>query len=447
MRALIIIFLFSIDSVLAQNVKENIFGFATSNTFTYCDVIDTSFLHKVIELQPKLLRFPGGAVGNFYHYGKKGYGFDFYEIDRYHDGKFPKRSRGLENSRKKKNQHQDYIEDFIILVKKTNSKAVLVANMFVDNDDILLMIKKLIDNNIEVAGVELGSELSNRSYFNKGYTIDEYIIAAKKCSAKIKEKYPNLKTAIVAAPLGKRKGHRHNIWNDKLAKLNFYDAIITHSYAKVTKGKDRYGQMISEEKEGANMLEAFEIYKNRAIDYLENQYPKEITQYKGIFKKPIWVTEWNLQMSKTTGNTLLQSLFVASYILELLSNPDLSSIELTTYHNLGGRDLSGSIFGNINEEIEIHSTYYPFMLIGKIFENDIVSVIKEGEDEFFRYRCYNNNKVKVLEYIVDWSNNKFYCIYDINPFSSSCIIYESNNLNDVANKNGILKLDKIITVE
>ena len=240
MRALIIIFLFSIDSVLAQNVKENIFGFATSNTFTYCDVIDTSFLHKVIELQPKLLRFPGGAVGNFYHYGKKGYGFDFYEIDRYHDGKFPKRSRGLENSRKKKNQHKDYIEDFIILAKKTNSKAVLVANMFVDNDDILLMIKKLIDNNIEVAGVELGSELSNRSYFNKGYTIDEYIIAAKKCSAKIKEKYPNLKTAIVAAPLGKRKGHRHNIWNDKLAKLNFYDAIITHSYAKVTKGKDRY---------------------------------------------------------------------------------------------------------------------------------------------------------------------------------------------------------------
>ena len=205
--------------------------------------------------------------------------------------------------------------------------------------------------------------------------------------------------------------------------------------------------MISEEKEGANMLEAFEIYKNRAIDYLENQYPKEITQYKGIFKKPIWVTEWNLQMSKTTGNTLLQSLFVASYILELLSNPDLSSIELTTYHNLGGRDLSGSIFGNINEEIEIHSTYYPFMLIGKIFENDIVSVIKEGEDEFFSYRCYNNNKVKVLEYIVDWSNNKFYCIYDINSFSSSCIIYESNNLNDVANKNGILKLDKIITVE
>ena len=57
-----------------------------------------------------------------------------------------------------------------------------------------------------------------------------------------------------------------------------------------------------------------------------------------------------LQMSKTTGNTLLQSLFVAQYILELLSNPDLSSIELTTYHNLGGRDLSGQFLGVIKKK-------------------------------------------------------------------------------------------------
>ena len=101
MRKLIIIFLLCIKGVLAQNVNENIFGFATSNTFTYCDVTDTSFLNKVIAIQPKLLRFPGGAVGNFYHYGGKGYGFNFSEIDQYHDGKLPKRSRGLENSRKK----------------------------------------------------------------------------------------------------------------------------------------------------------------------------------------------------------------------------------------------------------------------------------------------------------------------------------------------------------
>ena len=169
--------------------------------------------------------------------------------------------------------------------------------------------------------------------------------------------------------------------------------------------------------------------------------------YESIFSKPIWVTEWNLQMSKTTGNTLLQSLFVAHYLLELLSNPDLSPIELTTYHNLGGRDLSGSIFGNNEGVMEIHSTYYPLMLIGKIFENNIVSFNKENKDEVFSYKCYDINKVKILEYRVDWRNNKFYCIYDINTYSSCYIIYESDNLNDIPNKKGVLKLEKRITVD
>ena len=443
MRKLIVIFSLCIEGVLAQNIKENIFGFATSNTFTYCDVTDTSFLYKVIALQPKLLRFPGGAVGNFYHYGEKGYGFDFFEIDQYHDGKFPKRSRGLDKSRNKKNQQQDYIEDFIVLAKKTNAKAVLVANLFIDNDDILLMIKKLTENNIEVVGIELGSELSNRSYFTKGYTIDEYIIAAKKCSAKIKNKYPYLKTAIVVAPLGKSKGHRHNIWNEKLAKLNFYDAIIIHSYAKVTKGEDRYGQMISEENEGKNKREAFDTYKDRAIDYLVNKYPKEVKVYEGIFHKPIWVTEWNLQISKTTGNTLLQSLFVAHYLLELISNPDLSVIELTTYHNLGGRDFSGSIFRNNKEEIEIHSTYYPMVMIGKIFESNIDRIERKKFNDCFIYTCYDIKGIKKFIFSINWEGNilEFQTLSELNKHIFDVVEYRSDDLFDKANTEGILESD------
>ena len=443
MRKIIIILLFSFEGLMAQSVHENIFGFATSNTFTYCDVNDTSFLNKVIALQPKLLRFPGGAVGNFYHYGKNGYGFDFAEVDKFHDGKFPKRSRGLESSRNKKNQQQDYIDDFIILAKATNAKAVLVANLFIDNNDIILMIEKLVANNIEVVGVELGSELSNRSYFTKGYTIDDYVVSAKKCSEKIKGKYPDLKTAIVVAPLGKRNGHRHNLWNERLAKLDFYDAIIIHSYAKVTKGKDRYGQMISEEAEGESKAEAFEIYKNRAIDYLTDEYPKEVKAYVNLFNKPIWVTEWNLQMSKTTGNTLLQSLFVAHYLLELMSNPDLSAIELTTYHNLGGRDFSGSIFRNNKEEMEIQSTYYPLKMIGKIFEHDIVRVEKKRFNDYFSYSCYNIEGVKKFIFSIDWENNivELQTSSEFNKYIFDVVEYKSDDLFDIANVNGLLELD------
>jgi alpha-L-arabinofuranosidase len=439
MRLVIILLLLQALMISAQEIQKNIFGFATSNTFTYCNISDTSFINKVCKIKPQILRFPGGAVGNFYHFGKAGYGFDYTEIDKYHDGKFPKRARGLDRSRKKYNHQHDYIHDFITLAQRTDAKAVLVANPFVsDDNDILLMIQKLYDNNIEVIGVELGSELSNRSYFLKGYTIDEYILFAKRCSKNIKIKFPKIKTAVLAAPLGKRKGHRHNIWNNRLASLNFYDAIIIHSYAKIIKGKTLDGQMISEKLETKNKSEEFEIYKSRVINYFNREYPKEVKEYFSIYNKPVWVTEWNLQISKTTGSTLLQSLFVAQYILEVFSNPNLASIELATYHNLGGRDFSGSIFRKNHDRLDVQSTYYPMTMVSKIFDNEIFRIEKEIENEVFSYKCYDKYNKKVLTYIVDWSSNQLSYINNTIKSSEISMVYKSKNLFDKSNNLGVL---------
>ncbi len=434
MRLIIFILLLKFSPIVAQEIQKNIFGFATSNTFTYCDVADTSFTNKVCAISPQILRFPGGAVGNFYHFGRSGYGFDFNEIDRYHNGKFPKRARGLDNSRKKNKHQHDYIHDFISLAKMTKAKAVLVANPFVKNDDdIILMIQELNKNNIEVVGVELGSELSNRSYFLKGYTIDDYILFAQRCANNIKKIFPEIKIAVVAAPLGKQKGHRHNIWNSRLSIMDFYDAIIIHSYAKVIKGSALDGQMLYEEIESLNKTKEFKIYKNRAIKYLNKVYTREVQDYLNIYNKPIWVTEWNLQMSKTTGNTLLQSLFTAQYLLEVLSNPKLSSIELTTYHNLGGRDLSGSIFRNNNGRMEIQSTYRTMMMISKIFESNIVKINKEKSEESFLYKCYDKYNKEALRYILDWRSYDFTCI---TISSQDTIVHKSLNLFDKADNIG-----------
>lgn len=441
MRSIIVIFFLITSTISAQEIQNNIFGFATSNTFTYCDVRDTNFINNVIEINPKILRFPGGAVGNFYHFGKEGYGFDFIEIDKFHNGKFPKRSRGLENFRKKKKHNYDYIEDFIKLAKKTKSSAVLVANPFVDSDDdILLMIDKIQKNNISVIGVELGSELSNRSYFTRGYDVEDYILFAERCSKKIKSKFPKIKIAIVVAPLGKKHGHRHNIWNTKMSKKTFYDAVIIHSYAKVINGKTLDGAMLTEHTIEKDKSKQFNEYKDKIINYFNTGYPSEIKSYNTIFNKPIWVTEWNLQMSKTTGNTMLQSLFVAQYFLEALSNQKLSSIELTTYHNLGGRDLSGSIFGYNNNLIDIRSTFYPISMIGKIFENDIVSIKQTKTDNIFFYKCFDINNKEIISYKVDWMSNHFSCIYSIDS-TKYCMTYSSLNLFDKADKKGLLNLN------
>ena len=134
----------------------------------------------------------------------------------------------------------------------------------------------------------------------------------------------------------------------------------------------------------------------------------EIEKYNQIFNnKDIWITEWNLQMTKTTGNTLLQSLFVSQYYLELFSNPDLKNIKISTYHNLAGRDVSGSIFMGSKNGFETHSTYYPLTFLGKIFENDIIRIEKEVYNEVFIYKCYDINGKNKISFEIDWEEKTF----------------------------------------
>ena len=390
----------------AQSVlNENIFGFATSNTFTYFNVKSEDFKENCDEISPRLLRFPGGAVGNFYHFDAPAYGIKLNEVDSLIGGKFPKRARGLISFSKKNNHNRNYIYEFIDLAKQHQSNVVLVANMLTgDKEDIISMISLMRENNLYVVGVELGSELSNKSYFDKGYTIDEYLYSAKELSKYIKSVFPAIKTAIVAAPIVESKEHRHSVWNKSLSKKNFYDAIIVHSYAKVVKGKDKYGQMIFEENEG-NSEVSFLNYKNRISSFFNKLYPLEISTYNSIFKNiPIWITEWNLQYSKKTGNTLLQSLFVANYFLEILSNKEFKSISLTTFHNLAGRDFGGSVFQKKNGKTYIQSTFSSIRMISKIFALDSHSILKEKiEPDLYKYTIINEEAMSMIFYI-NWSN-------------------------------------------
>ena len=96
-----------------------------------------------------------------------------------------------------------------------------------------------------------------------------------------------------------------------MSTLNFYDAIIIHSYAQVIKGKTLDGQMMFEEIERNNRKEEFQIYKDRIIAYFNNYYPNEIQQYSNIYNKPIWVTEWNFYIYQK----LLEILCYNHYLL------------------------------------------------------------------------------------------------------------------------------------
>ncbi len=456
-----IFFTISIIFLNAQNTRDvrKIFGFATSNTFTYFNINDTNFSKKVQSISPNVLRFPGGAVGNFYHFNKPAYGLNLEEIEKWHYGGFPKRAKGLLRSSKMKNHNQNYIEDFVIAANSTNASVVLVANLITGTpEETILMIEYIKQQGLDVIGVELGSELSNRPYFLAGFDKNKYIESARLFSKKIKDKYPKLKTAVVAAPIVSEKKHRHTLWNKALANYQFYDAVILHSYAKITKGRDQYGEMISEVPEGESKKEAFDLYKNRALKYFNRDYLEELKNYQKIFNKPFWITEWNLQISRTTGNTLFQGLFVANYFLHVASvNTGCQNIELTTFHNLGGRDVSGSIFMNEKEKMIIHSTYRPTCMLAKIFDTKNAEIIYYGSrtsNQMHHYTVYDTNslinnpnsitygqKVSRTKYecYVNWSEESEFSVIEV-PATGSAImyIYKSNNLFDQPKSDGRL---------
>ena len=79
--------------------------------------------------------------------------------------------------------------------------------------------------------------------------------------------------------------------------------------------------MIREDEVSSTKKEQFDLYKTRIKTYFTTGFVKDIIEYNKIFGQEIWITEWNLQMTKTTGNTMLQSFFVSHYLLEILSNP------------------------------------------------------------------------------------------------------------------------------
>ena len=402
-KKVVIIFylLFSVTCLAQNNINPNLFGFRMSTSFIFFDVEDSAFTKKVVDLSPQVLSFPGG-FGNFYHLKGAGYGVDLKEVYKYNKVK-AEIGKSLNWISRKKGHVDNYIYDFISLAKETQAKVIFTVNILNEPvKDYLKVLEIFENNNIEVIAVELGGELYTREY---KHIIDGelYIKLARDCAINIRKHYPSILIGVVAAPVNTLR--RHNLWNQKLALEVFYDAIIVHSYAKVLKGEAVDGRMVTEKKEAEDMKTSFQIYKNRAINYLENDYPNKILEYSAAFDdKPIWITEWNLQMSKTTGNTMLQTLFASSFLLEVSTNPKLKNIELSTFHNMAGRTLSGSMLLRKNNDMHVLSTYRPMQMLGNIFLDENYKGKKINiSDECIKYVFTQDISDKKIVCWVNWS--------------------------------------------
>ena len=382
-----------------ERIIKNLYGFGTNTTFMFNDVQDTSFLSNINIISPRLLAFPGG-LGNFYHPSGMGYGIKINEVDFFHTGKLPKRIRGI-NKIIEKNKDENYIHPFIDLSKNLKSDVIIDANILTaEVDETVQMINLMKDGGIDVSFIEIGRELTNQSY-HTNFDIYKYLEKSKIFTDTIRKKFPKMKIGVVAAPIYK-KHEKHVTWNKLLSRENFYDAIVVHTYAKITKGKDEYGKMVTEYPEGKDKFQAFNIYKKRSLDFFK-EYTKEINDYSTLFQnKDIWITEWNLQVSKLTGKTHIQSLFVFNYLMEVACNDKLSKINLMSFHNLAGRDISSSVIIN-RKENTISTTFAAFQLLSDIFSNDVINVVSRNfENERFEYVFFNEKNEKFYV-CINWS--------------------------------------------
>tara|TARA_B100001758_G_scaffold62460_1_gene51989 strand:- start:17088 stop:18479 length:1392 start_codon:yes stop_codon:yes gene_type:complete len=403
-RFFVILFSFiTIQSSCQNAINADLFGFRTSLAFVFFSVEDTNFMEKVYEISPNVLSFPGG-FGNFYHLDGSGYGLNPSEIERYHKKSRLKTAITINKLIASKGDTANYIFDFIRMAKLTNSRVIYNANIISSTvSEVLEVIKILIDNDLELIGIELGGELSNLSY-SHFMTIDKYINLSKKYTDAIKNTYPEIPIAVVAAPNNRGSRILEN-WNNKLAQEDFYDAIVIHPYAKVVKGKDVAGRMLTVIPEGVEGEELYRIYKDRAIKYIISDFKNEIIKYIATYNdKRIWLTEWNLQMSGKTGNSLLQALFVAHQIIEL-SSLTKSNIDIATFHNLAGRTISGSMIMKKNKELKLNASFNSMKIVSRLFDQSLSFEHKKNiSDDCFEYYYHNNREKKQFHYWINWSS-------------------------------------------
>lgn len=262
-------------------------GFNT-NAFLYNfpgQRFNVSYVQAMNELQPEVLRFPGGTIANKYHFFQTGYG---------QGSAYDLRTR------------QNYMVEFVRLVKSLDKEPVViyVLNMFehfyqpkqsdweliVENLSALMYLKRC---GVKVVAVELGNEFYLAPVI-RGWDIkmpdkwlrrfetepgDEwwpdnykkYHRLGKLYHKAIKKIDPNIKTGI---PMGSVMNRNHKRWNAFAGQMTFSDAYIQHWYGQLKNLTD-------------------EVQANNQFHDFKKKVAGNIQQLQARHQKEVWVTEWN----------------------------------------------------------------------------------------------------------------------------------------------------------
>ncbi|MFM9986432.1 MAG: hypothetical protein ACKVOK_14425 [Flavobacteriales bacterium] len=337
-------------------------GFNSSNAFQFDNTATVAFQALMDSIKPAILRFPGGTIGNFYHARSAGYGFRSVDT-KWIKGNVGDHIRSL--SERQAVREINYLDDFIRLCKISGSRTIYVFNIISGSTEELdFVLGQLSQNEIDVAGIELGNELYLKGYSDSIPNVQDYIRRCKPFADHIREKYPRIPIAAVAVPYSLFDKDILNEWNVGLQRANFYDAISIHVYPTLDE---------------VNSYAAANAYMSYATEKLgqfaTTNFPQRLKTLSTQFdNRKIWITEWNVLSAGTNvGNTMAQ----CYYILESLMSSCRSSkeLEFSCYHNLYATDHAFSLLQtkpNKPDEITRNASYYPFLLMASMQEDSLI---------------------------------------------------------------------------
>lgn len=385
---------------------QNVSGFNCNGLFAQIDWDSPASIRRATTLingvRPKVMRVFDGGGFRYVHmlYDENGnrsigYGYRRGEIESaFEAGELDQEAYQsyLGKIIKQESITHSYLDMMIHLYKSLDYKPVVlyVANVLNETPQVeAATVKYLIDNGVNVVGVELGNEMYGKMSFEQYRLLCDPFIEA------IRELNPGI---MVSMPMGPTTyTQRHAEWNNDLhrainAGLDI-DAIVPHIYYNVEKENleslyfDEYTSLNPDFPVGKNTapMGSFKALIAGLINDIDILFGNEIREAERIASgKKIWITEWGTTPSSPFSNSFTDAVAIAIAMNEIL-NHDL--VDFACYQSLLAGDFHAAITPikkldpeTLNDWLAPRSKWFMFSHLNDVFYHTMSDVIYEGEE-------------------------------------------------------------------
>ena len=332
---------FTADLSTTSPVQEGLLGFNSAFSFTLGIDKEKEILDLSKQLTPRVLRFPGGTLANYFHPKGPGYGLKEGEV----------KGQGVmyKELQKQAALSSNALDDYIEYSKTVKHKCLYVANIITGTpDDVIYAINKIKASGTEVIGVELGNELYFNEYRALFPNVQTYINKAKMFAGPIRKAFPEIKIGVIAAKLAGEAGGTVGTgafadeWNTGLGKETFYDAFIVHTYVK----DDNCAEMAE-----SDLQKGFDCEYDLLSPIFYQLSSRLFDPFKKYYgNKKMWFTEWNVKTPKTVRNTFIHASFVTEALMDMndFNQKNNNVLENSSFHNFISQ---GRGYGTIVESL------------------------------------------------------------------------------------------------